>query len=171
MSVDAIITSYPPPCVDGGFRHVFRPDSPACVRCRLAQTEVQRPWPVPGDRPNSLRSPQLRWAVVPDPDGYGTLMQLPVSASTPGSRRRAAILRRDGDRCHFCGQRLLAAECTIEHLIPRSRGGSDRLDNQALSCRSCNQLKGQMTEQELIQWAHAVVAVHPERPGGGPDVA
>jgi hypothetical protein len=43
--------------------------------------------------------------------------------------------------CEYChsSERLSANRFTIEHLIPRSIGGSDGLDNLALACRRCNE--------------------------------
>lgn len=52
-------------------------------------------------------------------------------------------------RCIFCGRALtvdadgaLDARATIEHILPRSHGGDDRVENLALACRGCNHEKG-----------------------------
>jgi len=52
----------------------------------------------------------------------------------------AALIVRDGSRCAWCSRRLGLAvdDCTREHVIPRSRGGHDVLDNYLLACRPCN---------------------------------
>lgn len=43
--------------------------------------------------------------------------------------------------CEYCHspERLSANRFTIDHLIPRSLGGSDKIDNLALACRRCNE--------------------------------
>jgi 5-methylcytosine-specific restriction endonuclease McrA len=52
---------------------------------------------------------------------------------------------RDGRSCRYCGsdQRL-----SIDHLIPRSRGGSDRADNLVVACMPCNIRKKNRTPEE-----------------------
>lgn len=47
-------------------------------------------------------------------------------------------------RCHWCGWRLTELTVTRDHLIPRSRGGSNRRDNIVASCAGCNGAKGDM---------------------------
>lgn len=50
----------------------------------------------------------------------------------------AAVLNRDGYRCCWCGGRAT----TAEHIVPRSRGGSDDLGNLAAACLPCNASRG-----------------------------
>lgn len=65
-------------------------------------------------------------------------------------RLRAAVWKRDGGRCQACGcacvrprgGRLREHAGTLDHVVPRSRGGSNRLSNLQLLCFACNQLKG-----------------------------
>jgi hypothetical protein len=45
----------------------------------------------------------------------------------------------------------------VEHIVPRSRGGSDRINNLALACHACNQAKGNQTAAEF---RYAEVQVH-----------
>jgi 5-methylcytosine-specific restriction endonuclease McrA len=70
---------------------------------------------------------------------------------------RTGVMRRDGYRCIYCGvtagesrgHRVLAKEqFTIDHLIPRSRGGQNSWGNTACACPSCNQRKGDRTPHE-----------------------
>jgi hypothetical protein len=55
---------------------------------------------------------------------------------------------RAGQRCEYCRmhQSLQGASFHIEHIIPRSGGGSDNPDNLALACPSCNLHKSDRTE-------------------------
>ncbi len=53
---------------------------------------------------------------------------------------RANILLRDEDTCQYCGKR--SRELTLDHVIPRSRGGQSTWENLVASCRSCNGKKG-----------------------------
>lgn len=54
---------------------------------------------------------------------------------------RQLIRQRADCLCEYChsSERLSANRFTIDHLIPRSIGGSDELDNLALACRRCNE--------------------------------
>jgi 5-methylcytosine-specific restriction endonuclease McrA len=57
------------------------------------------------------------------------------------SRRisRHAILARDGYRCQYCGS---TRHLTLDHIVPRSRGGTTSWDNVVTSCAPCNTKKG-----------------------------
>ncbi len=59
----------------------------------------------------------------------------------PEGRRlsRRAILARDGYRCQYCGS---TRHLTIDHMVPRSRGGANSWDNMITSCSACNVRKG-----------------------------
>lgn len=58
---------------------------------------------------------------------------------------RAAVFARDGHACVACG----ATEgLTIDHVIPKSRGGSDDDGNKQTLCRGCNQAKGSLLPEE-----------------------
>jgi len=54
--------------------------------------------------------------------------------------RYAAVAARAGHRCEYCRapEALFNAPFEVEHIVPRSLGGRDTLDNLALACRSCN---------------------------------
>ncbi len=55
---------------------------------------------------------------------------------------RKNILLRDRYSCQFCGRVLPASELTLDHVIPRSRGGHTDWDNLVACCHTCNRLKG-----------------------------
>ena len=50
-------------------------------------------------------------------------------------------------KCAYCGKSNIPLE--IEHVIPKSRGGSDRVSNLTISCHKCNQKKGNKTAKEF----------------------
>lgn len=62
---------------------------------------------------------------------------------------RASLLVRDGCTCQYCGRRLPPARLTIDHVIPRSRGGSDDWNNLVVACIECNARKGDHTPREV----------------------
>ncbi len=51
------------------------------------------------------------------------------------------LWRRD-HRCVWCRHELTLAETTLEHKVPRGRGGSDGTDNLAIACEGCNSSRG-----------------------------
>lgn len=53
----------------------------------------------------------------------------------------AALFRRDGYLCLYCGQTFSASELTRDHVIPRAQGGSDEWENVVSACKACNQRK------------------------------
>lgn len=44
--------------------------------------------------------------------------------------------------CHYCGKKLKAGDATVDHVIPRSKGGPNSASNFVLSCAPCNTTKG-----------------------------
>ena len=61
---------------------------------------------------------------------------------------RQQVRERAGFVCEYCHspERLSATRFTIEHLMPRSLGGSDYLTNLALACRRCNERRSNFLE-------------------------
>jgi 5-methylcytosine-specific restriction endonuclease McrA len=55
------------------------------------------------------------------------------------------VLRRDNHRCAYCGK----GASTIDHVLPRSRGGADSWENLVACCLRCNNVKGDRTPQEM----------------------
>jgi 5-methylcytosine-specific restriction endonuclease McrA len=57
---------------------------------------------------------------------------------------RAGVLARDGRKCGYCG----AAASTIDHVLPRSRGGRNEWANTVAACGKCNNRKRDRTPAE-----------------------
>lgn len=100
-----------------------------------------------------LRSPSLVLA-VPSVIRLRRFVKVPFRARVPLTR--AALMRRDGYRCAYCGRR---AE-TIDHVVPRSRGGDHVWENCVASCMRCNTRKADRLLEEL-GWTPRVVPVAP----------
>lgn len=73
-------------------------------------------------------------------------VRLPRRLSLPLSRR--SVLARDHYTCQYCDVQPGRASLTIDHIIPRSRGGPTDWENVVTACRSCNQRKGNRTPRE-----------------------
>jgi 5-methylcytosine-specific restriction endonuclease McrA len=61
---------------------------------------------------------------------------------------RKNIFRRDRHMCQYCGGRPPLDELSIDHVTPRSRGGTSNWTNCVLSCLRCNRRKGSRTADE-----------------------
>jgi 5-methylcytosine-specific restriction endonuclease McrA len=61
---------------------------------------------------------------------------------------RNNILWRDKNQCQYCGVTESPRDMTIDHVIPRSRGGENTWTNLATCCKRCNQKKGSRTPEE-----------------------
>lgn len=66
-----------------------------------------------------------------------------------GYEVREYLLEKWGRRCAYCGAADKPLE--VEHLVPRSRGGSNRVSNLTLACKPCNQTKGNQTAEALAR--------------------
>ncbi|NVZ08944.1 HNH endonuclease [Allochromatium humboldtianum] len=66
-----------------------------------------------------------------------------------GYEVREYLLEKWRRRCAYCGATHVPLE--IEHIVPRARGGSDRVSNLTLACRPCNQRKGNRSIEDFLQ--------------------
>jgi len=64
-----------------------------------------------------------------------------------GYEVREYLLEKYNRKCVYCGRSNIPLE--VEHIIPKSRGGTDRIDNLAIACRECNERKANMTAEEF----------------------
>lgn len=60
---------------------------------------------------------------------------------------RANILLRDEDRCQYCGKHM--RDLTLDHIVPRSRGGQSTWENLVACCHTCNGRKGNRLLKEV----------------------
>ncbi len=64
------------------------------------------------------------------------------------SLTNAALFRRDGHLCLYCGRQFKDHDLTRDHIVPISRGGRDTWTNTASCCKRCNSFKGAKTPEE-----------------------
>jgi 5-methylcytosine-specific restriction endonuclease McrA len=84
-----------------------------------------------------------------------TYVRVPRSVQRKISRR--ALFARDGWRCAYCGE---GGRLTLDHVVPRSRGGESVWENVVTACAPCNHKKGNRTLEE----ARMVLRVRPRAP-------
>lgn len=61
---------------------------------------------------------------------------------------RRNLLARDNNRCQYCGDALHNSQLTLDHVVPRSRGGATSWENLVCACAPCNTRKGDRTPVE-----------------------
>ncbi|MCI0485277.1 MAG: HNH endonuclease [Blastocatellia bacterium] len=97
-----------------------------------------------GDR--VLRSPRF---VFPAPSVIRLIVYIDVRGRQSRSPSlRAGVFARDRYRCQYCGGKGTAFELTLDHIMPRSRGGRTAAENLCAACKDCNQRKGNRTPEE-----------------------
>lgn len=72
------------------------------------------------------------------------------------------LIERDGPACVWCGREPWVRDCTLEHVIPRSRGGHATPENALMACRACNRRRGSRPVDAYVRELEAA--------GGTPDV-
>jgi 5-methylcytosine-specific restriction endonuclease McrA len=80
---------------------------------------------------------------------------------------RRNLFARDGNRCQYCGKHFPTSELSLDHVVPRSRGGDTTWENVVCACVACNVRKGGRTPQE----AHLKLVRPPIKPKRSPLLA
>jgi 5-methylcytosine-specific restriction endonuclease McrA len=66
-------------------------------------------------------------------------VKLPISKILSHQPSRSMIYKRDNNSCQYCGA---TRHLTIDHVVPKSKGGEDSWENLVVACSSCNTKKG-----------------------------
>ena len=62
--------------------------------------------------------------------------------------KRLRVYMRDKFRCQYCGEKKQVGELTLDHILPRSRGGDNSPINIVTACLKCNNRKSNRTPEE-----------------------
>jgi len=65
-------------------------------------------------------------------------------------RFRKEVLVRDSYICYICKLSLRPGDATVDHILSRSKGGTDLPDNLACCCKTCNSDKGDMDLEDFL---------------------
>ena len=85
-------------------------------------------------------------------------VRVPHKMTIPLSRR--TVLLRDNYTCQYCGSQPPKSALTIDHVVPKVRGGATTWENVVCACKACNLRKGSRTPEE----ANMRLRTRPERP-------
>ena len=91
---------------------------------------------------NEESAAELHWATgsLPRPVVIRLVAYVRIPRDTHKRKiTRRAVFARDGWSCQYCGART---SLTVDHVIPRSKGGDSTWDNIVASCAPCNRRKG-----------------------------
>lgn len=97
---------------------------------------------------------------VDDEYSYPSVIRLRRYINLPYAKivlSRRNIMKRDRHTCQYCGTK---SDLTLDHVLPRSRGGEDSWENLVTACNKCNVKKGNRTPDE----ASMPLDVEPYRP-------
>jgi 5-methylcytosine-specific restriction endonuclease McrA len=99
------------------------------------------------DRPLASATTTFPW---PHVIRLVTYIRVPRAVQRKISRR--ALFARDGWRCVYCGS--AGGRLTLDHVVPRSRGGDSVWENVVTSCAPCNMKKGNRLPEEVSMALH-----------------
>jgi 5-methylcytosine-specific restriction endonuclease McrA len=117
---------------------VTAPKALALVWRRVAETlEI--------DRGVRIRSPRF---VFDAPSVIRLTHYIDVRSRQNRVTNRHRIFARDRHRCQYCGRRGTAFDLTLDHVLPKSRGGRTLAENLVTACQVCNNRKGDRTPEE-----------------------
>lgn len=85
-------------------------------------------------------------------------VKIPPRITLPVTRR--GVLSRDHYTCQYCGAMPPRKDLTVDHVVPRSRGGKSTWENVVAACTKCNGRKGSRTPAE----ANLRLLSQPQRP-------
>ena len=77
---------------------------------------------------------------------------------------RYNIFARDKNTCQYCGKKFPRNEFNLDHVVPRSQGGTSTWENVVCSCQGCNRRKGGRTPEQ----AGMKLIVRPRKPAWTP---
>jgi 5-methylcytosine-specific restriction endonuclease McrA len=97
------------------------------------------------DQGHFLRSPHYIFDI---PSVIRLVHYIDIRSRQNRVTNRHRILARDHYRCQFCGKRGSAFDLTLDHILPKSRGGRTVAENLVTACQVCNNRKGGRTPEE-----------------------
>ena len=95
---------------------------------------------------------------------YGIERQAKAAQVAPGEKvtqgRLRALLHSQRFRCALTGEALEPGNCSLDHIVPRSRGGRHIMPNCQIVLQTANQQKGTQTYAELIASCRKILRWH-----------
>lgn len=65
------------------------------------------------------------------------------------------LVEKHGRKCFYCGTKFSSfKEVELEHIVPKSRGGENKIANYAIACLICNDAKNNRSLDDFLRWLH-----------------
>lgn len=125
-----------------------REDAERKIREKFPGSKIESIEEIPGTA-KKVRTPAPKPAAKPAAALKATVLVKPTPAKKQSKLDK--LLFRQDDHCFFCGKKLTKAEASIEHLLPKSGGGTDADGNVVACCVTLNRTLGDMTLKEKVQ--------------------
>ena len=100
---------------------------------------------------------KMKLAPKVTPPGLRLIADYAANSATRGHKKntrkrinQTILYQRQGGYCAGCDHFFQSRNLTIDHIVPRSKGGSDDISNFQLLCHACNQLKGDGSQEQLM---------------------
>lgn len=121
--------------------------------CSTCQIEAKRTRKQKAKKVRAVRLKQ------DDPVGYWYWVKAKKLRGGTSARDLAELMNKQGQRCVYSGEVLqLASDNThLDHILPRSRGGSDHISNLQWITKQVNRMKSDLTHEEFIEACQQVV--------------
>lgn len=88
---------------------------------------------------------------LPDGSDPGLMQKPEITRSRVSKKKKREVFKRDGHRCVWCKSKYWL---TVDHIVPRSAGGTNELVNLQTLCKSCNEKKA----DRLPEGVHELVS-------------
>lgn len=76
----------------------------------------------------------------------------PMSSGMPKNIRRLLVFHRDKGICRYCKEHIpFGRRGTVDHIVPKAKGGRENLNNLAWTCKDCNEAKGARDLAEFVE--------------------
>ncbi len=124
------------------FREAARIVSPESLMTFTFDEWVQQP--APSEDAHTIRSPSVR-ITAPEVILLNHYDRVPCHEA-PFTRRN--LFLRDDFTCQYCGRRTATDRLSVDHIMPRSRGGTTTWENCVLACVACNARKADRSLKE-----------------------
>lgn len=124
-------------------------DKAAAESLGISVDELRERW---GDRAVTKKLPATGLVTV-NGKPHPTKATGRIVRADPSPKRRQDVIDRDGPWCRYCGRKVSEtsdgnARLTLDHLTPKSRGGTNHASNLVVACSPCNHQKGDRTLDE-----------------------
>ena len=108
-------------------------------------------FPINGTKARCARCGTFHSALLACLDGQpnGHRQVVAIDSKPDIAQLRSILLSASMDRCNYCGTAITCESMDIDHVLPKSRGGSDELQNLKAACRLCNGTKAALTLEQF----------------------